>query len=91
MSSNRDDRANVVKPRAPLSITLRLAACSDPSARAVGADHLQVEFVRCAGVEGRLEGGPQPVPALGGIQLCVFLVAYGRQGRITAGEAIELV
>src|SRR4029453_18462434 len=88
----RDVLDRAAEPRdAAGGIALGLSACRNPPVRAIGADHLQNEFVGCAAMEGRFDGAPQQVPALAGIELCVFLVIHGRQARIAAGDAIKLL
>ena len=50
-------------------IALGLSACPDPSVRAVRANHFQIEFVGCAGVEGRFDDTAEPIPTLPCIEL----------------------
>ncbi len=76
----------------PSGIKARLATPQHPSPCAIRANHLQVDFVRIAGIlQGSLDRLLQSLPALGSIKLRVFGKLRRRLGRIAAGNAIQLL
>src|SRR5262249_39050063 len=80
-ASERDD--------ASARVTLRFAASTDPTNRAVRPQHLDIEFIRCASAQRFLAGDLQLFPAFGSVELRVFFTANHGRVRIPTSNSVE--